>query len=77
MEFVWSKYEQASSYFSHSWALQVDVEERILTASLTELLLQELQMLHLKLQERWGTVELKLARGEKLKASSKMWITPI
>ena len=76
MSIVASKYEQASFLLSCSWALQVNVEERIWTASLADLSTNELQDLRLKLQDAWGATEIKAAAGSKLKPSSRTWITP-
>lgn len=76
MEFINSHYSAALFYLSRSWALQVDVGERIRTSPLSELSLQELQLLRLKLQSGWGATEIKHSEGEKVKPSSRAWITP-
>ena len=66
MEFITFHYSAALFYLSRSWALQVDVGEHIRTSPLSELSLQELQLLHLKLQSGWGATEIKLCEGAKL-----------
>ncbi|KAG0596544.1 hypothetical protein M758_UG264200 [Ceratodon purpureus] len=76
MEFITSHYLAALFYLSRSWALQVDVGERICTSPLSELSLQELQLMLMKIQSGWGATEIKHSEGEKVQPSSTTWITP-
>lgn len=71
-----SKYEAAFFFLSRSWSLQVQVCERLQTASLAELSTLELQSLRSKLQGGWGGTEIHPTPTKLLKPSSTTWITP-
>ena len=76
MAWIVAKYEGAYFFLSRSWALQVDVLERLRVALLVDLLSLELQSLRSKLQAGWGAIKLELVAGVKLQPTPRMWITP-